>query len=112
MLINNVYAETTLGSEVGEAPKSIQSTLMSFVPMILIFLVFYFLIIRPQEKKRKAQQGLVNTVKKGDEVITGSGIFGKVVKVNDNDSTLDLEISSGVIIKSLKSSILNVISKK
>ena len=106
--MSDTYTET----KTDIAPKSMQSTLMSFVPMILIFFVFYFLIIRPQEKKRKAQQDLVNSVKKGDQVVTGSGLFGKIVKIDDNNSTVELEIAKDIIVKILKSSILNVVTKK
>jgi preprotein translocase subunit YajC len=97
---------------IAATPRTMESTFMQFIPMILIFIVFYFLLIRPQEKKRKAQEQLINSVKKGDEVITNSGIFGKIVKVNDSDSTLDVQISDGVVVKILKTMIINVISKK
>lgn len=112
MMIQNVYAETKVEEQAPDTSKSIQSTIMSFVPMILIFGVFYFLLIRPQEKKRKAQEQMINTIKKSDDVITNSGIFGKIVKVNDTDASLDLEISQGVIIKILRSVVVNIIAKK
>ena len=89
----------------------IQSNLMSFVPMILIFIVFYVLLIRPQEKKRKEHEELINSVKKGEEIITHGGIFGKVVKIHD-DSIIDLEIAQNTIIKISKSAIADIISRE
>jgi preprotein translocase subunit YajC len=111
-MINNVYAETKIEDSLPDKPKSIESTLISFVPMILIFLVFYFLLIRPQEKKRKAQEQIINNIKKGDEVITSSGIFGKIVKINESNNSFDLEIAEGLIIKITKNSVINIIVKK
>jgi preprotein translocase subunit YajC len=112
MTQNVASSEVKSDNNLPQAPKSIESTLMSFVPMVLIFVVFYFLLIRPQEKKRKAQEKLVNGVKKGDEVITNSGIFGKIVKVNDSDASLELEISQGVTIRVLKGAVSNIIPNK
>ena len=83
---------------------------MSMVPMLLIFLVFYFLLIRPQEKKRKEQETMVDSIKKGDSVVLSSGIYGKVIKLYDND-TIDLEISKDTKVKVMKSSISNKIEK-
>ncbi|CAN0591235.1 unnamed protein product, partial [Ectocarpus sp. 12 AP-2014] len=79
MFINNAFADTdtiTLqGSEsTPESPPAIESGLTSLVPMVLIFVVFYFLLIRPQEKKRRSQETLVSGVKKGEEVLTNAGI--------------------------------------
>ncbi len=80
--------------------------------MVLIFVVFYFLLIRPQEKKRKAQEQLVSTVKPGEEVLLHSGIYGKVVKVNENDGSLLLQVSKDTDIKVLQSAIADIISRK
>jgi preprotein translocase subunit YajC len=95
-----------------EAPSKMDSTWTSFVPMILIFAVFYFLLIRPQEKKRKEQEQLVSSVKKGENVVTNAGIHGKVTKVNESDSTIMLEIAEGVEIKISKAAILEITSRK
>ena len=116
MFIENAYAETDTITvqDVGNAPESppaIESGWTSLVPMLLIFVVFYFLLIRPQEKKRRQQQTLVSGVKKGEEVLTNSGIFGKVTEINDSDNTIMVMIAKGVEIKMLKGSITDIPSK-
>lgn len=97
---------------VPESPSAIESSWTSFVPMILIFAVFYFLLIRPQEKKRKMQEELVSSVKKGEDIMTTGGIYGKVVKVSENESFVMLEVSENSIIKIEKSAILTITSRK
>jgi len=97
--------------ELPEAPAKIESTWTSFVPMILIFAVFYFFLIRPQEKRRKEQDALINSVKKGEEVVTSGGIFGKVVKVNESESTVLVEISENNTVKLAKSAIVEIIGR-
>lgn len=117
MFLGNAYADddTIIIKETGEslvAPESsAYSTLTSLVPMLLIFIVFYFFLIRPQEKRRREKESLVGSVKKGEEVITNGGIFGVVTKINDADSTVELEIAENVRIKILKSSILDIKSR-
>lgn len=95
-----------------EAPASIESGWTSIIPMILIFVVFYFLLIRPQEKKRRSQETLVSGVKKGEEVVTNSGMFGTVTKINDSDNTILVELAKGVEVKMFKSAIVDIISRK
>lgn len=73
------------------------STLASFVPMILIFVVFYFLLIRPQQKKARQQQEFLSALKKGDEVVSSGGIYGKITGLTD--SVVTLEIADNVRIK-------------
>ncbi len=79
------------------------STFASFIPMILIFVVFYFLLIRPQQKKARLQQDFLGALKKGDEVISGGGIYGKITGLTDTVATL--EIADGVRIKVSRSAI-------
>ncbi|MDX1924256.1 MAG: preprotein translocase subunit YajC [Rickettsiaceae bacterium] len=95
---------------IAESPKS-DAVWTSFVPLLIIFAVFYFLLIRPQEQKRKEQETLISSVKKGEDVITTGGIFGKVVKVSDNEQSVILEIAEKVNIKILKSAILEITSR-
>jgi preprotein translocase subunit YajC len=64
--------------------------LLSFLPLILIFVVFYFLLIRPQQKKAKQHQEMLGKLKKNDEVMTSGGIYGKVVALTDNVVTLEV----------------------
>ncbi len=61
-----------------------------FLPMILVFVIFYFLLIRPQAKQRKQHQALINNLKKGDEVVTSAGIHGKVFGIADSVVTLEV----------------------
>lgn len=115
MIIEKAYGETpTVGaSEQTQAPRpeNFLSGLSGLVPMLAIFVVFYFLLIRPQEKKRKQQEELIGGVKKGEEVVTSGGIFGKISKISE-DGTVELEIADGVRIKALKSHLLDITSRK
>ena len=67
-----------------------QSPFFQFIPLVLILVVFWFLIIRPQQKKQKAHQRMVDSLSKGDKVVTNGGIFGTVVKVGDDRITLEI----------------------
>ena len=86
------------------------SMLASFVPLILIFLIFYFLFIRPQQKRQKEHKILLESIKRNDEIMTSGGILGKVLKV-DNDK-LTVEIAKGVNVTVLRSTVADVINKK
>ena len=66
------------------------SAFFQFIPLILILGVFWFLIIRPQQKKQKAHQGMVDSLRKGDKVVTNGGIFGTIVKVGEDRLTLEI----------------------
>lgn len=94
-----------------ENTNSLTSGLTSLVPMVLIFAVFYFLLLRPQEKRRKEREKLVSEVKKGEEVLTNSGIYGIVSKVSENDPNLEIEIAKDVHIKVLKTAIVDITSR-
>lgn len=116
MTTENTYAETDTitvqdTSNIPETPPAIESGWTSLVPMILIFVVFYFLLIRPQEKKRRQQQELVSGVKKGEEVVTNSGLFGIVSKINDSDNTILVQVAKDVEVKMFKSSISDIVSR-
>lgn len=91
--------------------NSLQSGLTSLIPMVLIFAVFYFLLLRPQETRRKEREKLVSEVKKGEEVLTNSGIYGIVTKVSENDNNIEIEIAKDVRIKALKSAIIDITSR-
>jgi preprotein translocase subunit YajC len=116
MFFNNALADadtiTIQDSEtVPDAPPPVESGLTSLIPMILIFVIFYFLLIRPQEKKRRAQENLVSGVKRGEEILTTSGIYGIVSQINDSDNTVMLKVSEGVEMKILKNSIIDIVSR-
>ena len=85
------------------------SMLASFIPLILIFLIFYFLLIRPQQKKQKEHKILLDSIQRGDEILSSGGILGKVLKV-DNDK-LTVEISKGVHVTIIRSTVADVIKK-
>ena len=87
------------------------SGIESFLPIILIFVIFYFLLIRPQQKKAKAHRALLGMVKRGDRVLTGGGIFGNVTKVKDETDEVTVEIADGVRVDILRSTISNVMSE-
>ena len=81
-----------------------------FVPLILIFVIFYFFLIRPQQKKIKEHKSMVSTLKRGDEVITSGGIVATIERVHEDDK-IDLSISENVTVKVVKSTIQNLVSK-
>ena len=95
LLVSTAQAQTATGGQ----PSSIEM----FVPFIFIFVIFYFLIIRPQSKRQKDHQKFLSEVKRGDDVITSSGILGRVEGITDQFVTL--EISDGVRVKMLRSQI-------
>jgi preprotein translocase subunit YajC len=81
-----------------------------FVPLILIFVIFYFLLIRPQQRKVKEHKAMVDSVARGDMVVASGGLMGKIVRVLEDDK-VELEISDNVIVKVVRSSISAVVSK-
>lgn len=82
----------------------------SFVPLILIFGIMYFLLIRPQQKKAKEHRAMVEALRRGDTVLTQGGIIGKVVKVKD-DGEVEVEIADGVKVRVLKGTIAQVLTR-
>ena len=76
------------------------------IPFTLIFLVFYFLIVRPKQKENKAHEVMISSVKKGDEVVTLGGLIGKASKVSENEITIDF--GNDINIKALKSALRSV----
>ena len=82
----------------------------SFVPLILIFAIMYFLLIRPQQKKLKDHKKMVEAVRKGDQVVTQGGLIGKVSKVKD-DNEIEVEVATGVKVRVVKSTLAQVLSK-
>ena len=82
----------------------------SFMPLVLIFAIMYFLLIRPQQKKLKEHKAMVDALRRGDQVLTGGGIMGKVHKVND-DGILEVEIAEGVRVRVPRSTITQVMAK-
>lgn len=85
-------------------------TLWSFLPIILIFFVLYFLLFRPQQKKQREHQAMVDAVKRGDQVVTAGGIVGKVVKVGE-EGRISVEIAPNVKVEVIRSTLADVLSK-
>ncbi|MCZ7675563.1 MAG: preprotein translocase subunit YajC [Roseovarius sp.] len=81
-----------------------------FVPLILIFAIMYFLLIRPQQKKVKDHKAMVGALRRGDQVVTQGGMIGKVSKVKDDDE-IEVEIAQGVKVRVVKSTVAQVLSK-
>jgi preprotein translocase subunit YajC len=103
MFVSTAYAQAADG--VGGA-----AGLMSFLPLVLIFVVFYFLLIRPQQKKLKDHKGMLEALRRGDRVVTGGGIIGTITKVGADDE-LVVEIAEGVRVRVLRSTINLVLAK-
>lgn len=102
MLIPQAYAQTAGAASTGGAA----GMFASIAPLLLVFIVFYFLMIRPQQRRVKALQAAVNSVKKGDSVVTSGGILGKVTKVEDN--VVEVEIAPSVKVRVVKATLTDV----
>ena len=86
-------------------------TYLQFVPFVLIFVIMYFLILRPQQKRARQHQDMVKNVRRGDTVVTSGGILGRVSKVTDEGSEIEVEIAEGVRVKVLRTMISEVRAK-
>ena len=86
-----------------------QSTLMSMLPLVLMFVVLYFVMIRPQMKKQKDAKAMIDALAKGDEVVTVGGMLGKISKISDN--SLSLEVASGVEVQIQRGAVVQVLPK-
>ncbi|MBJ7440233.1 MAG: preprotein translocase subunit YajC [Sphingopyxis sp.] len=101
MFISTAFAQTAGG------PASGSGILVQMAPLVLIFVVFYFLLIRPQQKRMKAHKAKIDAVKKGDQVITGGGLLGKVMRVDEIYA--EVEIAPGMKVKAVKSTLTDVL---
>ncbi len=86
-----------------------QSSLMSMLPLVLMFVVLYFVMIRPQMKRQKEHKAMIDALAKGDEVVTAGGLLGKISKVGE--SYLTLEVASGVELQVQRSAVVQVLPK-
>ena len=102
MFISPAYAQGGIGGDGG--------MLMSLLPFILIFVIMYFLILRPQQKRAKQHQEMVKNLRRGDTVITSGGLVGKVTKVVD-DEQVEVEIADGVRVRQLRQMMTDVRAK-
>jgi preprotein translocase subunit YajC len=103
MFVTPAYAQAAEAGGAGAA-------FGSFLPLILIFGIMYFLLIRPQQKKMKDLKAMVEALRKGDQVLTQGGIIGKIHRVGD-DGVLEVEIADGVRVKIAKHTIVQVMNK-
>ena len=102
MLISPAYAQ---------AAGSPESSLMSFLPLILMFVVLYFLMIRPQMKRAKEHKAMIGALNKGDEVITAGGVVGKITDVSEEYVTVDIGSESTVTIHIQKQAVQTLLPK-
>jgi preprotein translocase subunit YajC len=106
MLISAAYAQGTGITGIFDN----QSALIQFLPLVLIFVVFYFLLIRPQQRKAKDHKTMLDALRRGDRVVTGGGIIGTVARV-ENPEEVTVDIADGVRVRVLRSTISSVLAK-
>ena len=104
MLISNAFAQTAPAAAGGA-----ESSLMSLLPLVLMFVVLYFIMIRPQMKRQKEHKSMVDALAKGDEVITTGGLIGRISKLGE--SYMHIEISGGVEVQVQRSAVVQVLPK-
>ncbi len=102
MFVTPAYAQSAGGDPMGGFG--------SFIPLILIFVIFYFFLIRPQQKRAKEHRAMLGSLRRGDQVVTQGGIIGKVSKVKDDDE-VEVEIADGVRVRVVKGTIASVLSR-
>jgi preprotein translocase subunit YajC len=106
MLISAAYAQGTGITGLFDN----QSALIQFLPLVLIFVVFYFLLIRPQQRKAKDHKTMLDALRRGDRVVTGGGIIGTVARV-ENPEEVTVDIADGVRVRVVRSTITSVLAK-
>lgn len=102
MFISSAFAQTAAGGD-------LQSSLMGMLPLVLMFVVLYFVMIRPQMKKAKEHKAMIEALAKGDEVATAGGLLGKVVKLGEG--LISLEVANGVEVQIQRSAVIQVLPK-
>jgi preprotein translocase subunit YajC len=105
VFISSAFAQTAPAAAGGD----MQSTLMGMLPLVLMFVVLYFVMIRPQMKKQKEHRAMIDALAKGDEVVTAGGVLGKVSKMGD--SYVGLEVANGVEVQVQRSAVVQVLPK-
>lgn len=105
MFITPAYAQAAAGD-------SLSSLAQSPLPMmIIIFVIFYFFMIRPQQKRAKEHRATLEALRRGDQVVTSGGILGKVTRVKEGEDEIEIEIAEGVKVRVVRSTITAVVSK-
>ena len=105
LFISNAYAQ-----EAGAVAEP--SLIANILPLVIIFVIFYFLLIRPQHKKIQAHEELVKGLSRGNEVVTSGGILGKITKVEDDSGVVHVEIAPDVTVRVKRNTVTDVIEKK
>jgi preprotein translocase subunit YajC len=103
VFISSAFAQTAAGGD------TTTSTLMSLLPLVLMFVVLYFVMIRPQMKRQKEHKAMVEALAKGDEVVTSGGFLGKVSKIGE--TFIGIELASGVEVQMQRSAVTQVLPK-
>ncbi len=106
MFISSAFAQTAPAAAAG---GDMQSSLMGMLPLVLMFVVLYFVMIRPQMKKQKEHRAMIDALAKGDEVVTAGGVLGIVSKIGDN--YIGLDIAQGVEVQIQRSAVVQVLPK-
>ena len=106
MFISSAIAQTAPAAAAG---GDMQSSLMSMLPLVLMFVVLYFVMIRPQMKKQKEHRAMIDALAKGDEVVTSGGLLGKVTKLSETQ--MSLEVANNVEIQVQRSAVVQVLPK-
>ncbi len=106
MFISSAFAQAAPAAATG---GDMQSSLMSMLPLVLMFVVLYFVMIRPQMKKQKEHRSMIDALAKGDEIVSAGGVLGKVVKLGD--SYIGLEVAAGVEVQIQRSAVVQVLPK-
>lgn len=106
VFISSAFAQTAPAAAAG---GSMQDSLMSMLPLVLMFVVLYFVMIRPQMKKQKEHRAMIEAITKGDEVVTAGGVLGKISKLGE--SFLGIEVANGVEIQIQRSAVVQVLPK-
>ena len=101
-----MFSSPAYAQAAGAAPGGTAGFLMQIGPLVLLFAIFWFLIIRPQQQKLKAHRAMVDAVKKGDDVITGGGLVGKVTKVTDGE--VEVELAPNIKVRASKGTLSGV----
>jgi preprotein translocase subunit YajC len=104
VFISNAYAQAAPAADPG-----LMGNLQTFLPLILMFVVMYFLMIRPQQKRAKEQKSMMDALAKNDEVVTAGGILGRVSKVNDTYVTIEVATNTEIVVQ--KNSITTLLPK-
>ncbi len=107
MFVSEALAQTTGAA----APASPMSDLGFFVPLILVFIVMWFFMIRPQQKKQKAHQAMVRAAKRGDRIVTSGGLLGVITKANETENDVEVEIAKDVKIRVMRHAIADIINR-